>query len=282
MLGFYKYLGVVCLSCFGILAHAQQNDLDTGAPPPFVDFSPKFGKPPPDGQLGKIDVEIAPVVNSPFAQKSLTENLSKNLPDKMATPKGSYPWFWNVIPAVDRQGRAASDFRPALDHLRSAPQAQDIFPRLNDIQTLLALYKTDILSASVQFGVSPPLIASVIYVESGGDPRAVSRSGAQGLMQLIPATADRFKVQDAFNPRQNIMAGTEYLAWLLNEFEGDVLNALGGYNAGENTIKRAGGIPNIEETRGYVPKVLAAYLIAQSFCKTPPVLVTDGCVFSID
>ena len=277
-----RYLGILCW--IGSLAQAQSQDetqdkvVEKFPPPPFVDFSPKFGKPPPKGQAGKIDVKIAPGINSPSSPNPLQENL----PEKMATPKGSYPWFWDVIPALDRHGRAASDFRPALDHLRSSQQAQDVFPRLSDIQTLLALYKIDILNASVRFGVSPPLIASVIYVESGGDPRAVSRSGAQGLMQLIPATADRFKVQDAFDPRQNIMGGTEYLAWLLNEFEGDVLNALGGYNAGENTIKRAGGIPDIEETREYVPKVLAAYLIAQSFCKTPPVLVTDGCVFSLD
>lgn len=101
-------------------------------------------------------------------------------------------------------------------------------------------------------------------------------------MQLIPATAERFSVNNPFDPAQNIKGGAEYLNWLVNEFDGDVISALAGYNAGENTIKRAGGVPEIEETRGYVPKVLAAYLIARSFCKTPPVMVTDGCVFSIN
>lgn len=262
---------------FGGIVAAQDLASDSDekpAPPPFVDFSPKFGKAPKQGESGKIDIQIAPVIQTP--------TVANALPGKRSVPTGSYHWFWETIPPTDRQGVFASDFGPALDLISSRDEGKAIVPRLNDMQTLLRLYQRHLLMASVRHSVSPPLLASVIYVESGGDPNAVSGSNAQGLMQLPPATADRFDVSDPFDPAQNIMGGAEYLSWLIAEFDGDVISALAGYNAGENRIKRAGGVPDIEETRGYVPKVLAAYLIARSFCKTPPVMVTDGCVFNVN
>ncbi len=100
-------------------------------------------------------------------------------------------------------------------------------------------------------------------------------------MQLIPATAERFGVTDAFDATQNITGGMAYLEFLLNRFQGDALLALAGYNAGENAVIRAGGVPDFEETRAYVPKVVAAWDVARSLCLTPPELPTDGCVFGV-
>lgn len=98
-------------------------------------------------------------------------------------------------------------------------------------------------------------------------------------MQLMPATAERFGVSDTTVAADNIRGGVAYLDWLLQEFGGDPILALAGYNAGENAVKRAGGVPDYPETRGYVPKVLAAWSVAKGLCRTPPQLVSDGCVF---
>jgi hypothetical protein len=105
--------------------------------------------------------------------------------------------------------------------------------------------------------VSADLVRSVMAVESEFDQWAVSSKGARGLMQLMPATARRFGVSDAFDARANIFAGTQYLRILLDQFAGDVALALAAYNAGENAVLRYGGIPPYRETRGYVAKVQA-------------------------
>lgn len=101
------------------------------------------------------------------------------------------------------------------------------------------------------------LLHAVVAVESGFDARAVSPKGAMGLMQLMPNTARRFRVNDPFDPRQNLEGGATYLKWLLGRFGGDVQLALAAYNAGENAVVRAGyRIPPYDETRAYVPRVL--------------------------
>jgi soluble lytic murein transglycosylase-like protein len=86
-------------------------------------------------------------------------------------------------------------------------------------------------------------------------------------------------VGDVFDPMQNIKGGVAYLDWLMKRFDGDPLMVLAAYNAGENAVTGAGGVPPYAETRDYVPKVLAAWTVAQGLCMTPPELVSDGCVF---
>jgi hypothetical protein len=112
-----------------------------------------------------------------------------------------------------------------------------------------------IAAAADAFRVSVNLIKAVIQVESEFDHLAVSSKGAQGLMQLMPPTARRFGVTNAFDPRQNIFGGTQYLRFLLDLFQGDVALVLAGYNAGENAVTRYRGIPPYRETRSYVQKV---------------------------
>ena len=107
--------------------------------------------------------------------------------------------------------------------------------------------------------VTPELVAAVIGVESGFNPRAVSRKGALGAMQLMPATAARYGVTNAADPAQNIDAGVRHLKDLLNEHQGNVALALAAYNAGQGAVARHGGrIPPYRETMLYVPAVLAA------------------------
>jgi hypothetical protein len=119
------------------------------------------------------------------------------------------------------------------------------------------LYDVFILEASAFHGVDQALVRAVIQVESEFDARAVSRAGARGLMQIMPQTAERFGVADAFDPRQNIFGGVKYLRKLLNLFNGDVSLAVAGYNAGEHAVQRHNGIPPYKETQGYVRKILA-------------------------
>jgi soluble lytic murein transglycosylase-like protein len=116
-------------------------------------------------------------------------------------------------------------------------------------------YDSHILAAASTFDVPTDLVRSVITVESEFDRLAVSSKGAMGLMQLMPATARRFGVSDAFDARQNIFAGTQYLRVLLDMFQGEISLVLAAYNAGENAVLRFKGIPPYKETRNYVAKI---------------------------
>jgi len=109
-----------------------------------------------------------------------------------------------------------------------------------------------------QVGVEPALVKAVIAAESAFDPRAVSRKGARGLMQLMPATARDLGVRDSFEPAQNIRGGTRYLRRMLDRY-GDVRRALAAYNAGPTAVDRYRGVPPYEETQTYVVRVLDYY-----------------------
>lgn len=110
-----------------------------------------------------------------------------------------------------------------------------------------------------RYSVDPSLIKAIIHTESAFDHRAVSTQGAQGLMQLMPATARELRVSNPFNPRENIEGGTRYFRKLMDSFNGDLILSLAAYNAGPGMVMRAGGVPKIPETRRYVNKVLKRY-----------------------
>jgi soluble lytic murein transglycosylase-like protein len=135
-----------------------------------------------------------------------------------------------------------------------------------------------------RFQVDPELIRAIIRVESGYDPKAVSSKGAMGLMQLIPATAQRFGVANPFDPKQNLEGGVNYLKYLLDLFGGDLSLSLAAYNAGEHSVQRSGGIPAIPETQNYVRKVTSIYQTgdgpapAKTTPKEPPKAPIIRCV----
>lgn len=123
----------------------------------------------------------------------------------------------------------------------------------------LTRYDAHIRSAATLYQIPEELIRAVMQVESNFDPRAISPAGAQGLMQLMPFTAERMLVTDIMDPRQNIMGGTRYLRILANMFNGDIHLTVAAYNAGEGAVIRYGGIPPYQETQHYVVKVLENY-----------------------
>jgi soluble lytic murein transglycosylase-like protein len=112
--------------------------------------------------------------------------------------------------------------------------------------------------ASHTYRVSPELVSAVITAESHGDPAAVSRAGAAGLMQLMPATSAQYGVLNPFDPAANVDAGTHYLADLLRRYHGDLRLALAAYNAGPGAVESAHGVPAFRETRAYIARVTAA------------------------
>lgn len=116
-------------------------------------------------------------------------------------------------------------------------------------------YATEIAAAAREFGVEEAVVRAIIHAESAYNPTALSRAGAQGLMQLMPATARRFGVSDSFDASQNIRGGVQYLSWLLKRFNGNLQLAAAGYNAGEGAVDRHGGVPPYSETQRYVQRV---------------------------
>ena len=117
-------------------------------------------------------------------------------------------------------------------------------------------YADLIASAAQRHGLDPVLLTAMATVESSFDPRAVSPKGAGGLLQLMPATAERFGVADVFDVSQNVDGGARYLSWLLERYDGRTELALAGYNAGEGAVDRHQGMPPFRETREYVRRVL--------------------------
>jgi len=125
-------------------------------------------------------------------------------------------------------------------------------PRREEIQRLVT-------EVADKYQLDPSLIGAMISQESNWNPRAISRKGAQGLMQLMPDRARMLGVTDVYDPVQNVNAGVRYFRWLLERYNGDLEKALAGYNAGEGAVDRAGGVPNFVETRNYVQRITDAY-----------------------
>ncbi len=120
-------------------------------------------------------------------------------------------------------------------------------------------YDSYIRASAQRHGVDPGLIKAMMHSESAFNPNARSPVGAQGLMQLMPATARRFKVSNPWNPADNIEGSAKYIAWLMKRFNNNVEFAVAGYNAGEGNVDKYNGIPPFKETRNYVKNVMSRY-----------------------
>ena len=252
---------------------------------PYGDFTFKRAKPPGAGAK-RITVQIDPVAQrARAAARAAAVGLPPPPPIESAAVAPAAPygleWYWEGVSPklVDSgPGRLAA----AVLFLQKNPSGKKVpAPRLQDMQDIAKTYGTEILKATIGTDVSPALVLAVIGIESAGRPDAVSTAGALGLMQLMPATAERFGVADRAIGTESIKGGVAYLNWLMKEFDRDPVMVLAGYNAGENAVRKHEGVPPFAETRAYVPKVLAAWTVARGLCVTPPELVSDGCVFAV-
>lgn len=171
----------------------------------------------------------------------------------------------DIYSFVDRAGVAHYTnvpVDPRYEFLLASPSEKTRSGDSYDPMVLAAAAQFDPLidSAATAAALAPELLRAVIAVESGFNSRAVSRAGAAGLMQLMPATARRFGVRDRFDPAQNIQGGARYLRSLINRYDNNIRLALAAYNAGENAVDRCGRcIPSYKETQAYVPRVLQLY-----------------------
>jgi len=254
------------------------------APAPYPEFTFKRIGVPQPGQK-RITVQIDPAEQARMLA-AVMPRPDIPIPKGAAAaglggaPVGAYDWYWGLV--SPRLGDKAGRFPKAVAALAQGPGGTIVgAPRMQHMQEIARQHGADILMATIGTEVSPALVLAVIGVESGGRSEAVSSAGAVGLMQLIPATADRFGVADSTVPVQNIKGGVAYLDWLMKEFDRDPVMVLAAYNAGENAVKKSGGVPPYAETRDYVPKVLAAWAVARGLCLTPPELLSDGCVFGV-
>ncbi|HGG05990.1 MAG TPA: lytic transglycosylase domain-containing protein [Aliiroseovarius sp.] len=244
-------------------------------PPPFPEFTFKRIGLPSSGS-NRITVQIDPAEQA-AALAGPSTDADSAVPDAAMVASG-YEWFWEEV-SFDVAQSGPANLNLALEVLTQRQDKQ--VPRLQSLQDIAAAHGLDILKATIGTKVSPALVLAVIAVESGGRADAVSSAGAEGVMQLIPATAERFGVTDASIPAENIKGGVAYLSWLLDQFDQDPILALAGYNAGENAVRENAGVPPFAETRAYVPKVLSAWQVARGLCMTPPELISDGCVFAV-
>ncbi len=247
-------------------------------------------KAPEPGSRPRVTIQITPEqhATSPSAPSTGVEleepevttpaTVPPSIPPKIAgttKPVGSYQAFWSRI-SPDLAQANAGRLAEAVQALTTTDVAA---PRLQTLQDIADKRGVDILRSTVGTNVSPALVLAVISVESAGKTQAVSSAGAQGLMQLMPATAERFGVTDSLKPEQNIEGGVKYLHWLMEEFGNDPILVLAGYNAGEGAVHKHSGVPPYAETRDYVPKVLAAFQVASALCTSTPQFVSDPCVF---
>ena len=156
------------------------------------------------------------------------------------------------IPSSGKGMKLVKRFRFSYANPRSGGHA----PVLKVLKDRIKKYRPFIMLAARETGLDTDLIHAVILAESAYDSNAVSPKGAMGLMQLMPATAKRFNVSDAFDPEQNIRGGTQYLKLLMEKFGNDLELATAAYNAGENAVEKYGRrIPPYRETQLYVKKV---------------------------
>jgi soluble lytic murein transglycosylase-like protein len=157
--------------------------------------------------------------------------------------------FTNIYPAGKK------NFRRILNNSQPPPPQQ----RVSVDRWRSTEWDTHIFETATRYGIEPALVKAIIHTESFFNPYAVSPKGAEGLMQLMPATALMLEVGDSFNPMQNIDGGVRYLRSMLDRFNGNVQLSLAAYNAGPTAVAKYSGIPPFAETRNYVQRVLALY-----------------------
>lgn len=229
------------------------------------------------GLSGKSGVFKVVKPPSRGARKRLViNNVTRALPPGRSGRAQRHAWFW----------RATSPRLDAADPTRLEAMTTVAARQLSGggrnkvVQNIRQTFRAEIAAAARKANVSEALLIALVAAESAGNPNAVSPKGAEGLGQLMPATAKRLGVDDARDPAQNLRGAADYLSLLLTLFKGDALLALAGYNAGEGAVSRHKGVPPYNETRDYVPIVLGYYHHARTLCAAPVSGPRDECTLT--
>ena len=164
-------------------------------------------------------------------------------------------WILNKISAISKVANSLSLIEE-YDYANTEYRLSSIGPKKAE-----RLLHPIVIQAAGRYQIDPALVKAIIMAESGYNARAISKRGAKGLMQLMPATAQALGVEDVFNPKQNISGGVRYFKQLVNQFDGDVELALAAYNAGSRNVRHYQGIPPFKATQYYIKKVFKYYQI---------------------
>jgi len=219
---------------------------------------PKVAMPAATAQVAKIDTlpSGAPTINVPDAatRQAASARVGRRVSGQV------YSYIRNgvrYVTSTPPRGYGGQGVQTIRYSFIERCFACDAAPSVNfgTLRLNRAAYSNEIAQASHAYGVDEAIVRAIIHAESAFNPRALSRVGAQGLMQLMPATARRFGVANAFDAGQNIQGGVQYLAWLLKRYDGDLSRVAAGYNAGEGAVDKYGGVPPYSETRLYVQRV---------------------------
>lgn len=228
------------------------------------------------GDRSKMNITRVPRAGT--RKRIVAPGAVRNAAPKARTPrKAKFTWFWE---SHDPKAPAsAARWDAALATLRDRRGNGQRILTDERIRQISLKWRELIGAAARKHNVSELLLLAVVATESLGNEKAKSPKGAEGLMQLIPATAARFGVVDSFDPAQNINGGAAYLAFLLKKFDEDPVLALAGYNAGENAVVKHGGVPPFVETRDYVAKVFDVIAGAEALCLVPLKTPRDTCLW---
>jgi soluble lytic murein transglycosylase-like protein len=216
----------------------------------------------------------APEALRPATVPEAPKPQAATVPAPAPAPAVTTPTPPQAAPPAPAPSAPAAPAVTATDRLEQLRKAADMLIEVNAaLGAPRSPYGQIIYDIAVRHSINPQLVAALIHVESDFNPRAISRKGARGLMQLLPATARRFGVhrkRDLFNPVKNLEAGVKYLKWLTEHFGGDVQKSLAAYNAGEGAVDRFGGIPPYPETQQYVQRIFG--LLGIAIPDPPPAL----------
>ena len=161
--------------------------------------------------------------------------------------------------AVDKKPLAGNVIIPELLPQKHSHNITESGSSSINGETAECLFHPIVIQAAGRYQVDPALVKAIIMAESGYNPRAISKKGAIGLMQLMPETAQELNVEDIFNPKHNIDGGVRYFKQLMNQFSGDLKLALAAYNAGSKAVRQYKGVPPFKETQHYIKKVFEYY-----------------------
>ena len=235
------------LLCLGLLTASL-----IGLPPlSATDASDSLGLPPLPEPVKALKTAPAETANLPVALQAVPA--PQPVPPAPVALAPEAP----AAPAVMTTTRSAMAWLLDYDEGRGMPQSP---------------YGDLIYEVAKRYSLNPHLVAALIHAESAFNPRALSRKGACGLMQLLPATASRFglRKREIFEPSKNLEAGMRYLQWLSKRFNGDPVRVLAAYNAGEGAVERHGGVPPYRETQRYVRKILGLLNLDAEAALAPP------------